>query len=112
MLLRTDDSYGALADAYRTAIILHLVAYRQSPPTPGEVVEWISSLVFEEYGFGEPDLDDYAEWLDIEAVDEIENRLDKQDTRAHYDDSFEYLREGIARLRGDDTALEQMLSGD
>lgn len=112
MLLRTDDSYGALADAYRTAIVLHLVAYRQSPPTPGEVVEWISSLVFEEYGFGEPDLDDYAEWLDIEAVDEIENRLDKQDTHAHYDDSFEYLREGIARLRGDDTALEQMLSGD
>lgn len=115
MLLRTDDAYGSLADAYRTAIILHLAAYRQAPPTPGEVVEWISNLVFDETGFGEPDLADYADWLDIPSVDELERRLDKQDTQdthGRYDDALEYLREGIARLRGDDLALEQMLSGD
>lgn len=112
MLLRTDDAYGVLADAYRTAILLHLAAYRLAPPTPTEVVEWISSLVFEESGFGEPDLEDYKEWLDVEAVDELEHRLEKQDDGGRFDHSLEYLREGIARLRGDDTALEQMLSGD
>lgn len=112
MLLRTDDAYGVLADAYRTAILLHLAAYRQAPPAPPEVVEWISSLVFEESGFGEPDLEDYGEWLDVEAIDELEHRVEKQDGGGRYDDSLEYLREGIARLRGDDTALEQMLTGD
>lgn len=112
MLLRSDDTYGTLADAYRTAIILHLAAYRQRPPTPGEVVEWISTLVFDESGFGEPDLADYADWLDTQAIDEIERRLDKAVTHARYDDSLEYLREDIARLRGDDIALEQMLAGD
>ena len=77
-LLRTDDPYGSLADAYRTAIILHLAAYRQALPTPGEVVELISNLVFDETGFGEPDLADYADWLDILAIDELDRRLDKQ----------------------------------
>lgn len=112
MLLRTDDAYGALADAYRTAIILHLAAYRQAAPTPGEVVEWISNLVFDEAGFGEPDLEDYADWLDIPAIDELERRLDKEDSYGRFDDALEHLREGIARLRGDDLALEQMLEGD
>ena len=112
MLLRTDDAYGSLADAYRTATILHLAAYRQAAPTPGEVVEWISNLVFDESGFGEPDLEDYADWLDIQAIDELERRLDKQDSYGRFDDALEHLREGIARLRGDDLALEQMLTGD
>lgn len=112
MLLRTDDAYGALADAYRTAIILHLATYRQAPPTPGEVVEWISMLVFDESGFGEPNLEDYSDWLDVEAVDELERRVEKQSARGRYDESLECLREGIARLRGDDHALEEMLTGD
>lgn len=112
MLLRTDDAYGALADAYRAAIILHLAAYRQNPPTAPETVEWISSIVFDESGFGEPDLSDYQEWLDVEAIDELERRVEKHANHGFYDDSLEYLLEGIARLRGDDAALEQMLSGD
>lgn len=112
MLLRTDDAYGALEDAYRTAIMLHLAAYKQNPPTATETVEWISSLVFEESGFGEPDLSEYAEWLDVEAVDELERRVEKQSSRGRFDDSLDYLREGIARLRGDDAALEHMLAGD
>ena len=111
MLLRTDDAYGTLADAYRTAIILHLAAYRQAPPTPMEAVEWISSLVFEESGFGDPDLQDYADWLDVEAIDELERRVEKHVSNG-YGDGLELICEGIARLRGDDIALEEMLSGD
>ncbi len=111
MLLRTDDAYGTLADAYRTAIILHLAAYRQAPPTPMEAVEWIGSLVFEESGFGDPDLQDYADWLDVEAIDELERRVEKHVSNG-YGDGLELICEGIARLRGDDIALEEMLSGD
>lgn len=35
--------------------------YRQAAPAPGEVVERISNIVFDESDFGEPDLEEYAD---------------------------------------------------
>jgi uncharacterized Zn finger protein len=106
-----DDSSGAIGEAARELLAVHLHACQVAPPDPVSLGGYLAVLLLHDHKF-EPDLGAYADLLGDEGIAAVRERI-----RAAYAEDPENRRvrrlmESVARAEGDVDALIAIIAAD